>query len=109
VDFIRRHTAILREDGETMMGKIQQKARGPGCQPADIVRMLEDYCKDLSNRAALRELSVDLEKEREVERLARLGAMKAEVGKIRAANKRGDMGNMMRDRKTLTAQLEEYI
>jgi hypothetical protein len=37
VDFINRHTALLGEDGETAMGKIQQKARGPGCLPADIV------------------------------------------------------------------------
>jgi hypothetical protein len=82
MDFIRRHAAVLGEDGETAMGKIQQKARGPGCQPADIVRMVEDYCKDLSNRAVLRELSGDLEKEREAERLAQLGAMEAEVGKL---------------------------
>jgi hypothetical protein len=64
VDFINRHTALLGEDGETAMGKIQQKARGPGCLPAGNVKMMEDYCKDLGNRSVLRELSGDLEKER---------------------------------------------
>jgi hypothetical protein len=57
VNFIRRHAAVLGEEGETALGKIQQKARGPGCQPADVVRMVEDHCKDLSNRATLRNLS----------------------------------------------------
>jgi hypothetical protein len=75
VDFIRRHVAVLGEDGEAATGKIQQKAKGPGCQPADVVRMGEDCCKDLSNGAILRELSVALEKEKEVERLAHLGTI----------------------------------
>ncbi len=50
---------------------------------------------------------VDLEKERKVERLAQLGAMEAEVGKLRAANKRGDMGSMMRGRDGPHGQVEE--
>ncbi len=57
------------------MGKIQQKATEPRCLPADIMKMIEDYCKDLGNRAMLRELSGDLEKDRESERLALLKAM----------------------------------
>jgi hypothetical protein len=48
-----------------------------------------------------------LEKERKVERLAQLGAMEAEVGKLRAANKRGDMGSMMRGRDGPHGQVEE--
>jgi hypothetical protein len=108
VDFIRRHTAILGKDGETAMGKIQQKARGPGCLPADIVRMIE-YCKDLSNRAVLRELSVDLEKEREAERLAQLKAMEVEVGKLKEAGKWGDMASLMGVCEALAAQLKKYL
>jgi hypothetical protein len=34
-----------------------------------------NYCKDLGNREMLRELSGDLEKDRESERLAQLNAM----------------------------------
>jgi hypothetical protein len=71
--------------------------------------MTEDYCKDLGNRAMLRELSIDLEKEMGAERLAQLGAMEAEVGKLRVANEWGDMGSLMRGRQTLTVQLEEYL
>jgi hypothetical protein len=109
VDFINCHMAILGEDGETAMGKIQQKARGPGCLPADIVKMIEDYCKDLSNRVVLRELSVDLEKERESERLTRLKAIETEVGKLKEAGKRGEMAGLMRGSDTLTSQLREYL
>jgi hypothetical protein len=31
VDFITRHTAMLGEDGEVAMSKIQKKAGEPGC------------------------------------------------------------------------------
>ncbi len=86
VDFIRRHTEKLGEDGEMVMNKIQERAGEPGCQPADIVRMIEDYCEDLGNRAMLRELSIDLEKEK----MAQLGAMETEVSKLKLANKQED-------------------
>ncbi len=59
----------------------------PGCLQADVLRMIEDYCKDLSNRAALRELSADLEKEKEAERLVQIGVMEAEVSKLMEAGK----------------------
>ncbi len=89
--FIKHHTAVLVEDGEAAMSKIQEKARETGCLLADILRMTEDYCKDLGNRAMLRELSIDLKKEREAERTTQLGAMEAEVSKLKLANKQGDM------------------
>jgi hypothetical protein len=56
-EFIKHHAAILGEDGKAAMGKIQQKAAEPGYLPADVVKAIEDYCKDLGHRAMLRELS----------------------------------------------------
>jgi hypothetical protein len=60
VDFIKQHTAVLGEDGEAAVSKIQDKARESGCQLADILRMVEDYCKDLGNRIMLKEPSCPL-------------------------------------------------
>ncbi len=108
-DFIRRHAAILGEDGEAAKGKIQKKAVGPGCLPADIVKMTEDYCKDLRNRVMLRELSDDLEKGREGERTAQLKAMEAEISKIKEAGRQGDIAGLLRGRKNLIAQRKEYL
>ncbi len=108
-DFIKQQTAVLGEDGEVAMNKIQEKARESACQPADILRMIEDYCKDLGNRVMIRELSLDLEKGREAERTTQLGAMEAEVSKLKLANRQGDMASMMRGCETLSAQLEENL
>jgi hypothetical protein len=71
--------------------------------------MIEDYCKDLGNSAVLRELSGDLEKERESERLAQLKAIEAEVGKLKEAGKQGNMAGLMRGRDALTDQLKKYL
>ncbi len=107
VDFIKQQPVVLGEDGEAAMNKIQEKARESGCKPADILRMIEDCCKDLGNRAMLRELSQDLEKGREAERTTQLAAMEAEVSKLKLANRQKDMASMMRGREALSAQLGE--
>jgi hypothetical protein len=109
VEFIKHHAAILGEDGKAAIGEIQQKAAEPGCLPADIVRAIEGYCKDLSRRVALRELSSDLEKDRERERLTQLEVMEVEVSKFKIASGRGDMGSLMRVKAALSAQLKKYL
>jgi hypothetical protein len=108
-EFIKHHATLLGEDGKAAMGKIQQKAVEPGCLLADIARAIEDYCKDLGHRAMLRELSSDLEKNREKERMAQLKIMEGEVGKLKIADERGDMAGLMQGKKALTAQLKEYL
>jgi hypothetical protein len=93
VELIKHHTGILGEDGWAAMREIQQKATEPGCLPTDIAKLIEVYCKDLKRRAELRELSNDLEKDKERERLAQLEAMEAEVSKFKVTKGRGDMAN----------------
>jgi hypothetical protein len=78
-----RHTASLGEDGRATMDGIQRRTVTPGCLPADIAKAIEACCKDLGRRAALKELSGDLEKDREQERLTQLKDMEAEVSKYK--------------------------
>jgi hypothetical protein len=108
-EFIKHHAAILGKDGKAPMVKIQQKVTEPGCLPADVLKAIEDHCRDLGHRAMLRELSGDLEKDRENERVAQLRVMEAEVGKFKIADKQGDMAGLMRAKEALTAQLKEYL
>jgi hypothetical protein len=108
-EFIKHHAAILGEDGKAAMGEIQLKAAEPGCLPADIVKAIEDCCKDLGHRAMLRELSGDLEKDRESERITQMKVMEEEVGKFKAADKRVDMAGLMRAKGTLAGQLMDYL
>ncbi len=82
-ELIRHHTASLGEDGEAAMREIQKKVTESVRLPADIAKIIDSYCKDLTRRVGLRELSNDLEKDKERERLAQLEAMEAEVSKFK--------------------------
>jgi hypothetical protein len=108
-ELIKHHATLLGKNSKVAMGKIQQKAIEPGCLPADVVRAIEDYCKDLGHRAMLRELSGDLEKDKDKERMAQTKIMEAELDKFKIAGKRGDMAGLIQTKKALTAQLKEYL
>jgi hypothetical protein len=69
---------------------------------------VEGYLSELSKRAALRELSLDLEKEMDQERTAQLKVVEAEVEKLWAAFKRGDMAGLSKGYGALKGQLEMY-
>ncbi len=109
VEFIKHHTAILGEDREAAMREIQKKATESVCLPADITRVIDSYCKDLSQKVGLQELSNDLEKDKERERLVQLEAMEAEVSKFKIARAQGNMANLMRVKGALSAQLKKYL
>jgi hypothetical protein len=79
------------------------------CQPADILKMVEDYLKDLGNRVVLRELSTQLEKGWAAERTALLKVIEVKTNKLRAALGKGDMAGIMEGREILSAQLAEYL
>jgi hypothetical protein len=108
-EYIKQRTTLLGEDGEAAVGKILERAKELACQPADVLMMVEDYCKDISNRVAMRELSIDLEKGQAVERTAQLKTIETEMNRLRLAREQGDMAGIMRGRETLSAQLKEYL
>jgi hypothetical protein len=91
------------------VGRLLGRARELASQPADVLKMVEDYFKDLSNKVVLRELSIDLEKGRAAERTTKLKVMEVEMNKLQTARKKGDMAGIMRGREILSAQLEEYL
>jgi hypothetical protein len=63
----------------------------------------------LSKRAALGELSLDLEKEMAPGRTGQLKAMETEVEEPRVASRRGDMAGLLRGYKALKNQLNAYF
>jgi hypothetical protein len=91
------------------MREIQKKATQSVRLPADIARVIDSFCKDLTRRVGLWELSDDLEKDRERERLVQLEAMEAEVSKFKIAKAQGNMADLMRVKGALSAQLKKYL
>jgi hypothetical protein len=109
VDLIRQHTTFLGEDGEAVMREIQEDTMKTGRLPAYIARVIEKYCKDLARRVALRELSNDIERDKEPERLLQLEAMQAAVNKYVAVKAKGNMADLMRVKEDLPTQLRKYL
>ncbi len=91
------------------MRGIQEEATKTVRLPADIAKLIESYCKELTRRVALRELSIDLEKDKEHERMRQLESMEAEVNKFKVAMAQGNMADLMRVKRTLPAQLGKYL
>jgi hypothetical protein len=109
VELIKHHTVFLGEDGEAVMWEIQEEATKTVRLPADIARIIDNYCKDLTRRVGLRELSNDLEKDKERERRAQLETMEAEVSNFKAAKAEGNMADLTRVKGVLSAQLRKYL
>jgi hypothetical protein len=67
-DLIKQQTALLGEDGDAIMRVIQEDAVSAGCLPADIAKVIEKCCQDLSQRVARLEKLNEVERERESRR-----------------------------------------
>jgi hypothetical protein len=91
------------------MREIKKKATESVCLPADIARVIDSYCKDLSRRVGLRELSNDLEKDKERVRLVQLEAMEAEVSKFKIARAQGNMADPMRVKGALVGPAKKIL
>jgi CRISPR/Cas system CSM-associated protein Csm2 small subunit len=109
VELIKHLTAFIGEDGEAVMREIQEEATKTVRLPADIPRIIDNYCKDLIRRVGLRELSNDLEKDKERERRVQLETMEAEVSNFKAAKAKGNMADLTRVKGVLPTQLRKYL
>ncbi len=73
---------MLGEDGEAVIEEILDRVKEVASRPADVLKMIEGYINKLGKRVALRELSLDLEKEMAPVRTAPLKALEIEVEKL---------------------------
>jgi hypothetical protein len=73
-DLIRQQTALLGEDGDAIMRVIQEDVVLVGRLPADIAKIIEKCCLDLSQRVACLERSNEVQRERELRRLLQIEA-----------------------------------
>jgi hypothetical protein len=108
-ELIRRNAALLGEDGDGIIQDIQTEAELDGRLPADIFKLIERCCQDLSKRVASLEISNDLIRERETERLAQVEAMREQVTRVSGAQANGDNASLMRAKPVLHGMLEKYM
>jgi hypothetical protein len=89
---IKMQTAVLGEDGDAIIQDIQEEAEKAGKLPADIFKLIESCRMDLGKRAALQELSNEMIRAREPERLVQVEAIREQVTRYNGARASRDNG-----------------
>jgi hypothetical protein len=108
-DLIKRQTALLGEDGDSIIQDIQGEAETAGRIPADISRVIERCCQELNRRVACLERSNEVEREREPERLLQVEAMREQVTRFADAKGKGYNAGLMKVKKALHNLTETFM
>ncbi len=108
-EFIKKSAALLGEDGDAIIQDIQTEAETEGRLPADIFKIIEGCCQDLSKRVASLEKSNKVVKERETERLTQVEAMREQVTRFNDARAKGDIASLMKVKLALDDILEKFM
>ncbi len=108
-ELIKKHAALLGEDGDAIIQDIQEEAEKAVKLPADIFKLIESCCRDLGKRAAIWELSNEMIREREPERLAQVEAIREQVIRYNGARASGDNAALARIKPTLQELVDKYM
>jgi hypothetical protein len=106
---IERNAALLGEDGNTIIQDVQAEAEKTGSLPADIFKLIESCCQDLNKRVASLEISNELMREREPERLVQVEAMREQVTRYNGAQASRDNAALARIKPTLHELVDKYM
>jgi hypothetical protein len=108
-ELIKKNAALLGEDGDAIIQDIQAEAEAEGRLPADIFKIIEGCCQDLNKRVASLERSNEVAREREMERLAQVEAMREQVTRFTGAKAKGDNAGLMRVKLALSDIMEKFM
>jgi hypothetical protein len=106
---IKKNAALLGEDGNAIIQDIQAEAEKTGSLPADIFKLIESCCQDLNNKVASLEISNELIREREPERLVQVEAMREQVIRYNSARASRDNAALARIKPTLHELVDKYM
>jgi hypothetical protein len=108
-ELIEKYAALLGEDGEAIIQDIQGEAETAGKLSADVFKLIESCLRDLGKRAAIQELSKDMIREREPERLAQVEALREQVTRFNGARASGDNAALSSIKPTLRGLVDKYM
>ncbi len=106
---IERNAALLGEDGNAIIQDIQAESEKTGSLPADIFKLIESCCQDLNKRVASLEISNELMREREPERLVQVEAMREQVSRYNDAQASRDNAALARIKPALYELVDKYM
>jgi hypothetical protein len=89
-ELIDKYAALLGKDGKAMIEVIEEEAKKPGKLPADVFRLIEGCLHSLGQRAKKQDLSNEVMRQREPERLMQAEAIREHATRLAGAWANGD-------------------
>jgi hypothetical protein len=108
-ELIEKHAALLGEDGKAIIQDIEEEAGKAGKLPADVFRLIDSCLHDLGRRAVRQELSNEVIKEREPERLVQVEAIREHATRLIGARASGDNATLASVKQALLGLVEKFM
>ncbi len=108
-ELIEKHAALLGEDGKAIIQDIEEEAGKTGKLPADVFRLIDSCLHALGQRAMRQELSNEVIKEREPERLVQVEAKREHATRLIGAQASGDNAALESFKQAMLGLVEKFM
>ncbi len=106
---IEKYTALLGKDGKAIVQDIEGEAEKSGKLPADVFRLIDSCLHSLGQRAKRQELSNEVIKQREPERLMQVEAIREHATRITVARASGDNTALENTRQAMLGLVGKFM
>jgi hypothetical protein len=108
-ELINKYADVLGEDGKAMIEVIEEEARKSDKLPADVFRLIESCLNSLGQKAKKQDLSDEVIKQREPERLLQVEAIREHATMLHASRLNGDKLSEESVQKAMGRLVDEYM
>jgi hypothetical protein len=98
-ELINKYAGVLGEHGKAMIEAIEEEARAPNKMPADVFKLIESCLNSLGQKAKKQNLSDEVIKQKEPERLLQVEAIREHAAMLHGAWLNGDRPSERASRK----------
>jgi hypothetical protein len=108
-ELINKYADVLGEDGKAMIEVIEEEARKPNKLPADVFRLIESCLNSLGQKAKKQDLSDEVIKQKEPERLLQVEAIREHAAMLHGHRLNGDKLSEESVRKAMVRLVDEFM
>ncbi len=108
-ELINKYADVLGEDGRAMIVVIEEEARKPNKMPADVFKLIESCLSSLGQKAKKQELSDEVIKQKEPERLLQVEAIREHAAMLHGHRLNGDKLGEESVRQAMVRLVDEFM
>ncbi len=108
-ELINKYAGVLGEDGKAMIEAIEEEARAPNKLPADVFKLIESCLNSLGQKAKKQNLSDEVIKQKEPERLLKVEAIREHAAMLHGARLNRDRLGEESVKKAMVRLVDEFM